>query len=1491
MEKTLLQRFDKYNPNERFRKIMTDGIVTATRVSVESKSVLVDVRFPYTVPKKDLLYPLEAAIKKAYELKSVMIFPKYEAELFDEEYIQQIMVEACRRKLITDLFLRRSKQRLIDGKLIIETLYGDGGIALMEETGTEKSISAIISGEFGINVPVEIRASSERDEQFEKLLIVDNETKLTKYYEKTAQRIETEKKCATSTGTYREISTDGEGHILAGFAVFDISSPEQISGKNVESGDFTPIGACTEPKKNIALIGEIACMAVNETRRGNKTVTFSLTDFEGSVTVKCVGKKAAEYAGLSNGTSVIMEGELKYDDYDRDRELTFYPSSAMKVKRVLRQDKHNGQKRVELHLHTNMSMMDATMAPSLAVATAHRWGHAAVAITDHGNVQGFPDAMKMSEKLGMKVIYGMEGYLVDDAAKAIFGEDDTGFDDEFVVFDIETTGLSAMTCKITEIGAVLVQKGEVLKVFSTFVNPEGHIPEEITELTGITDDMVSDAPSQGDAVKAFIEFVGKRTVVAHNANFDMGFIRRAAENAGIHFDPPYLDTLSMSRFLNPELKNHKLDTLVDFYRLGDFNHHRACDDAEVTAKIFCKMTEKLAGESIYTVRQMSESMAEKTDPHKLRPYHIILLVKNPTGLKNLYKIVSNGYLKYYYRHPRIPKTELVDLREGLVIGSACIEGELASAVLDGKAWDELLSIAEFYDYLEIQPICNNEFLIGSKGLTHDALIEINKTIVRIGETLGKPVVATCDAHYLEDYDGISRSVLLRGMGMKDGDRDSHLFFRTTDEMLDEFSYLGEEKAREVVIENTNKIADLIGTDIRPFPNGTYTPKMEGAEEELMDICYTTAKSIYGDPLPDIVEKRLKKELDSIISHGFAVLYMIARKLVKYSESQGYLVGSRGSVGSSFVASMAGISEVNPLPPHYVCPKCRHSDFSNEEGAGSGFDLPPKNCPVCGARYNSDGHDIPFETFLGFFGDKSPDIDLNFSGEVQGKVHKYTEELFGKENVFRAGTIGTLAEKTAYGFVAGYFDDKGIKVNKAEINRIVSKCVGVKRTTGQHPGGIVVVPKEYEIYDFCPVQHPADDASSDIITTHFTFNDMHDLLLKLDELGHDIPTKYKYIEMFTHTSVLDVPVGDPEVYKLFNSTEPLGIKPEDIMGIQVGTLGIPENGTDFVIPVLVEAKPKTFADLLQIMGLTHGTDVWSGNAQVLIKEGICELKSVVGTRDSIMLRLIQYGLDNKDAFDIMEKVRKNKKGDPLPDWMIDKMHEHNVDEWYIESLKKIKYMFPKAHAAAYVLSAIRIAWYKVHMPLEFYCAYFSAAPDGFDGELAVKSKKTIEAVLKDLKEKGNEQSQKEAATYSAMQLALEFVARGFKFLPVDLYRSDARLFLPEDGAIRLPFSSLSGVGVAAAQNIVDAREAGGEFLSVEELKQRASVSKSVVEILEKNGVLKNLSETNQITFGFGDDDFRSSVASKQASSSKSDSAKKSAAKQEDFEETASQLTFF
>lgn len=1464
----LLERFKKYNPDSRFRKVMEEGSVEATRVDLDKKMIEVDVRFSHVLSKKETLYPLEQAVKRAYELRSVVINPKYPSELFDSSYISELLTEAQRRQFISDLFLRHSNVTLYDDELVIETMFGVGGAELLGDFDAAKNIEKLIFDEFGRKTAVTITAAEHIDEDYERQLQAQSDEKMNRFYAETEKKTESEKKVASASENVSDAVIDEKGLYHVGYSVYDVSEAEQIMGSAIDLSVVTPAGKCVEPKRTVVILGDVCCMTVKETRRGNKTFSFVISDDQGSVSVKYRGKKSDEVEQLFDGEAVAAAGSLEIDDFDG--ELVFIPSAFMKIKKILRKDTHEGTKRVELHLHTNMSAMDAVMTPSQAVESAYRWGHAAVAVTDHGNVQGYPEARKKLKDLrkkakekaeaagvpfefNFKLIYGMEGYLVDDAAKAIYGEGDTSFNDEFVVFDIETTGLSPISCKITEIGAVLVKKGEVLKVFSTFVDPETHIPEEITTLTGITDDMVSGAPSQTEAVRAFIEFIGGRTVVAHNANFDMSFIRRAAENAGITFDPPYLDTLSMSKFINPDLKNHKLDTIAELYGYGDFNHHRACDDAEVTGKIFFKMIEKLGDEGIYTIAQMSDAMTEKTDPLKLRTNHIVILVKDYVGLKNLYKLVSFGYIKYFHRHPRIPKTVLSEMREGLILGSACQEGELYSAILDGKPWDEVRAIAEFYDYLEIQPLSNNEFLIDKKGISEDDLRDINKKIVRLGEELGKPVVATCDAHYLNDQDGVCRQILLRGQGYADGDRDSHLFFRTTDEMLAEFAYLGSEKAREVVIDNPNAIAALIEPDMMPYPHDAevaYTPKMDGAEEELTEICYSTAKSLYGDPLPGLVATRLEKELDSIISHGFAVLYMIARKLVKFSESQGYLVGSRGSVGSSFVASMAGISEVNPLPPHYYCPNCKHSDFSNEAGVGSGFDLPPKKCPVCGTDYRTDGHDIPFETFLGFYGDKSPDIDLNFSGEVQGRVHKYTEELFGKENVFRAGTIGTLASKTAYGFVSGYFEDKGVPINRAEVNRLVDKCVGIKRTTGQHPGGIVVVPKEYEIYDFCPVQHPADDASSDIITTHFTFNDMHDMLLKLDELGHDIPTKYKYLEMFTNTSVLDVPVGDPEVYKLFNSTESLGVTPDDI-GVPVGTLGIPENGTDFVIPVLVKAKPKTFADLLQVMGLTHGTDVWNGNAETLIEEGTCTLSGVVGTRDSIMLTLIQkYGLDNKDAFDIMEKVRKNKKGAPLPDWMLDRMHEHNVDEWYIGSLQKIKYMFPKAHAAAYVLGAIRMAWYKVHMPLEFYCAYFSAAPDGFDGEMALKGKKTIEAVLKDLKSR-NDLSQKEAATYSAMQLANEYLARGFTFLPVDLYKSDSRLFLPENGSIRLPFSSLSGVGTAAAQNIVDARS-GGDFLSIEEMKQRSSVSKSVIEILEANGVLKNLSETNQLTFGFGEE---------------------------------------
>ncbi len=1102
------------------------------------------------------------------------------------------------------------------------------------------------------------------------------------------------------------------------------------------------------------------------------------------------------------------------------------------------------EKRVELHLHTQMSAMDALIPPDVAVKTAHRWGHKAVAITDHGNVQGYQEAMLASEKLGQKVIYGMEAYFVDDTARAVYGKADAIFEtDEFIVFDIETTGLSFRNDGITEIGAVRVKNGEVLEVFNTFVNPEKPIPEEVVRLTGISDDMVKDAPTQKEAVEKFLAFTGNRVLIAHNAGFDISFIRRVCDDNGMPFENTYLDTVALSRYVNPDLNKHKLDTLANYFGLGEFNHHRASDDAEMLALIFFKMAEKLQEEGIKTLSSMTAAMSDKVDCLKLRTNHMIILVKNKTGLKNLYKLVSYSYLDYYKRHPRIPKTVLDEHREGLIIGSACSEGQLFEAMLENRPRADLLEIASYYDYIEIQPICNNRYLI-DKGQAADeeALRDFNRKLISIADELGKPVVATCDAHFLEKHDEIYRKILLAGMKFSDADKDTGIYFRTTEEMLREFEYLGEEKAKEVVITNTNMIADMIDGDIRPFPKGTFTPNMEGAEEDLQRICYENAKKKYGDPIPEIVKTRLDKELTSIIKNGFAVLYMIAQKLVQYSEEQGYLVGSRGSVGSSFVASMAGISEVNPLPPHYYCPNCQYSDFTNPDKAGSGFDLPDAICPKCGTKLVGDGHDIPFETFLGFHGEKSPDIDLNFSGEVQGRVHKYTEELFGAENVFRAGTIGGLADKTVFGYVMKYLEERGITVNKAEVERLVKHCVGVKRTTGQHPGGIVVVPREYEIYDFCPVQHPADDPNSDIVTTHFTFSYLHDTLLKLDELGHDIPTKYKWLEKYSNTSVMDVPMNDPSVYELFASTKSLGVTPDQI-DANLGTFGLPEFGTKFVMKMVEEAKPKNFADLLQISGLSHGTDVWTGNAQELIKQEICDISHVIGCRDNIMNDLIRYGVDSALSFQIMESVRKGKG--LKPEWE-QTMVETGVPDWYIGSCKKIKYMFPKAHAAAYVMSAIRLGWYKVHMPLTFYAAFFTAAPGGFDAAIAMRGKSGVVAEMKRIQDPNYEASQKELSSLSTLNLINECYARGIRFLPVNYFKSEAFAYVPEDGKIRLPFNSLGGLGENAAKAIAEARDSG-EIFSVEELRVKAKLTKSVIEVLRENGALEGLSETNQITF--------------------------------------------
>ena len=860
------------------------------------------------------------------------------------------------------------------------------------------------------------------------------------------------------------------------------------------------------------------------------------------------------------------------------------------------------------------------------------------------------------------------------------------------------------------------------------------------------------------------------------------------------------------------------------------------------ALIFFKMLDQLKSEGVTNFDEMIEAMSEKADPLKLKPRHMILLCKDKVGLKNLYKMVSESYLSYFKRVPRIPKTLLTAHREGILVGSACEAGELYTAILGNRSLAELEEIASYYDYLEIQPLCNNMFLVDEGKVPGvETLKEFNRRIIELGKALGKPVVATCDAHFMNSEDEIYRKILLKGQKFADGDRDTGIYLRTTDEMLKEFDYLGEKLAREVVIENPNKIADMV-EKILPIPDGTYTPSMPGAEEELQRLCWNRAHDWYGDELSPIVEERLNKELTSIIQHGFAVLYMIAQKLVAKSESLGYLVGSRGSVGSSFVAIMSGISEVNPLPPHYRCLKCRHSEFITDGSVGSGFDLPDKNCPVCGEPMYCDGQDIPFETFLGFHGDKSPDIDLNFSGDVQGKIHKYTEELFGAGHVFRAGTIGTLADKTAFGYVMKYLEEKQISLPRAEIDHLVNGCAGVKKLTGQHPGGVIVVPKEFDIYDFTPVQHPADDPNSNIITTHFQFSYLHDTILKLDELGHDIPTKYKMLEKYTNTSVLDVKMNDPAVYELFLSTKQLGVNPEDI-GSTLGTYGIPEFGTRFAIRMLEEAKPKSFADLLQISGLSHGTNVWTGNAQDLIRDGTCNISQVIGCRDNIMNDLIRYGLENSLAFKIMESVRKGKG--LTPEW-IEIMKAHDVPDWYITSCKKIKYMFPKAHAAAYVMSAIRLGWYKIYYPMQFYAAFLSVAPGGFDAMVVGKGRKEVERVIREIEDKGNDATAKESEELSTLYLVREAMARGVAFLPVDLHKSDAFAFLPENGKIRMPFNSLGGLGETAAQNIVNARNEK-EIFTIEDLRNRASLTKAVIEILKSNGVLDDLSETNQISF--------------------------------------------
>ena len=1214
------------------------------------------------------------------------------------------------------------------------------------------------------------------------------------------------------------------------------SKPVALKGVSIEDG-------------NVTVWGSVFALQIRDTRDGKrKIITFNITDKTNSFTVKIFEMSQnceTLVKNISDGACVMLRGHVEYDDYIKS--YCIKANSVMLIDRIEVGD-DAPEKRVELHMHTNMSAMDGMTPAKKLVERAIKWGHRAVAITDHGVVQAFPEAAAAAKGSDIKIIYGMEGYFVDDSVKAFSGSSDMPLDGTFIIFDVETTGLRTGVDRLTEIGAVKYVDGAEKSRFQTFVDPERPIPQNIVELTGITDSMVAGAPKEGEAVRKFFEFCGEGSVlVAHNASFDTEVIRSACERNGIEYNYSHIDTLVLAQSLISGIKNYKLDTISNHFKLPKFDHHRADEDAGALAAIFEKLLALTAEKGVELVSQINELIP--VDPRRLPTYHIIILAKNKVGLKHLYQLITKSNLEYYYRHPRVPKSELLSHREGLLIGSACEAGQLYRAVLSGKSEEELLRIASMYDYLEIQPNGNNAFMLRKGTLSsEEELNEINRHIIRLADKLGIPVVATGDVHFIDESDKVFREILMTGQGFSDAAEQAPLYFRTTNDMLKEFAYLGEEKAKEVVITNPNLIADMC-EEILPIPKGTYPPKIEGSDEELRRICYERIKDYYGDPIPEYVKARLDKELDSIIKNGFAVLYIIAQKLVWNSMDHGYYVGSRGSVGSSFVAFAAGISEVNPLAPHYICESCKHYEFFLNGEYGSGFDMPPKDCPNCGKPMHRDGHDIPFETFLGFNGDKQPDIDLNFSGEYQFYAHRYTEELFGKEHVFKAGTIGTLADKTAYGFVKKWMEEKGLDLSRAEQDRLTMGCVGVKRTTGQHPGGLVVVPNDMDAEDFTPIQHPADDEDSVHRTTHFDFHSLHDTILKLDNLGHDVPTLYKHLEDMTGISVMDADVCDPKLYELLTSPAPLGLTPEDI-DCETGTLSLPELGTPFVRQMLMESKPKNFSDMLQISGLSHGTDVWIGNAQELIKNGTCTISEVIGTRDSIMVYLIHKGLEPGMAFKIMEIVRKGKSTSLLTDEHKKAMIDHNVPQWYIDSCMKIKYMFPKAHAAAYVIAAMRLAWYKLYRPLEYYATYMTVRGEDIDTVSVLQGRAAVKAKMKEIDEKmkTKQATAKEEGTFTSLQVINEMLARGIEVLPIDIYKSSANKYTIENGKIRLPFSALSGCGGAAAQGLEDARNDGkGEFLSIEEVQLRSGAPKSIIAALEESGAFSTLPKTTQISF--------------------------------------------
>lgn len=1291
------------------------------------------------------------------------------------------------------------------------------GLKLLQEKNASELISYTIGKYIGLCPPVQI--------------ICNHKKQTTPTWQQQAEQIAVQKIKQNS----QQAAAGKEGQ-----AKKPTASEQVIIGRLIKDQPVA-ISTIQEEERQVVIKGRIFSLELAELRSGRCLLTFNITDNTDSITVKkFVDKEDTNILdNLKNDLWVIVRGPVQHDKYSQELTLMAYDINITTA--PVRED-NAPEKRVELHLHTKMSAMDSTLDVSTAIQQAAQWGHPAVAITDHGVVQAFPDAYRAGQKAGIKVIYGMEGYLIDDGVPVVENPVDDAIEDaQYVVFDLETTGFHPRTDDIIEIGAVKMQGLEVVDRFSTFVRPTKALSNKIIELTGITPDMVQHAPAAGEALEKFRQFAGQSVLVAHNASFDVGFLRvHFSRHLQASVDNGVIDTLTLARSLYPNLKNHKLNTLCSEFKIPLENHHRALDDAEATAELLKIFLNKCRDLQINRVKELNQLTGGNLE--KARPYHVTILAQTQRGLKNLYKLITKSHLDYYYRRPRIPKSLLNSYREGLLIGSACEAGELFRAIMAGESEEKLKKIVSFYDYLEIQPDGNSKFLVDTGQLKDITQLQnIYKTICRLGKQYNKMVVATGDVHFLNPEDEIYRRILMSGQGYSDAENQPPLYFKTTEEMLQEFAYLGEKTAYEVVVKNPRRLAESID-DIVPVPKETYPPKIKGAEEQITTMSEERARMLYGDPLPQVVRERLDKELKSIIGNGFAVLYLIAQKLVKKSNDDGYLVGSRGSVGSSLVATLTGITEVNPLPPHYLCNKCKYSEFITDGSYNCGPDMPDRECPRCGAKLHKDGQDIPFEVFLGFEGDKVPDIDLNFSGEYQAQAHKYTEVLFGKGNVFKAGTIGTIAEKTAYGFVKKYLDEKKLHKREAEINRLVLGCTGVKRTTGQHPGGIMVVPDYVDVHDVTPVQHPADDKKSGIITTHFDYHSIHDCLVKLDILGHDDPTVIKMLEDLTGVDAKSIPLDDAKTLSIFSGTEALGVTPEEIRS-PVGSYAVPEFGTKFVRQMLVDTKPKTFGELVRISGFSHGTDVWLNNAQDLIKSGTCQLSEAISARDDIMIYLIHKGLPAKQAFRIMEKVRKGKG---VSEEDAQDMRDKNVPEWYIESCRKIKYMFPKAHATAYVMMAFRIAWFKVNYPIAFYAAYFSVRADDFDADIITQGRQVVLKYIEDIEAKGNAASPKEKNLLTILEVALEMYARGLSFRRVSLMESDATKFLiVGEKELLPPLVGLQGVGENAARSIVKAREEA-PFTSIEDLRTRAKVSKTVIETLQQHGCLDGMEETDQLS---------------------------------------------